>query len=678
MFNCEPIGRFRGGVNPEVDSPELRSWLARLPDVPEARSLSAERDNVKRLAPPGDLFSLALKRYPASPAWKTLADERSGRGGAARRAFLHALHLADRGAPTPRPVAWLERRGDSGVEEQYLVTECISDACTFRGALLHHYYEKPLCRDIMRLLEVAATAIRRMHDTGLAHRDLGNRNLLVARDAEGRWDRAWVMGLHRARVHSSLDDRRRGRDNARITLPSDLRRVFLEMQYAPRVPPEEFLEAERRARRARVRHTRFRRLRHPLANPARPPRPYPPEQDIWIWDDRSMQAIPSLRGRDKHKYYRKRDLFPMAADLAVYGPAIRRASRGILSTAWTRPVEMDGRVGLSLNLEPDRFEKERRWLEPLGPLPLLVRLYHHESEARRRYAIDAVRKLKAEGHRVTVALVQDRRAILFPQKWRDFVNQAGGALSGFVEAVEAGHAINRVKWGVWNLKEYAELMRAFDNWSQRFPQIPLMGPAGIDFEYPRVLPLMKRLPPGQRWSAFSHHLYVDRRGAPENAQSGYDTVAKLALARAMARAHPDCDERVVVSEVNWPLKGTGVWSPVGSPYQSPGVRHNDPSVDEDTYADYMRRYLLLSLCSGMADRVYWWNLAAHGFGLIDDRDPGGWRPRPAYHAFKELTGRMRGATYLRRHGDDRHYRLDFQSVDRKPFSLEWDVEENPS
>jgi hypothetical protein len=250
-----------------------------------------------------------------------------------------------------------------------------------------------------------------------------------------------------------------------------------------------------------------------------------------------------------------------------------------------------------------------------------------------------------------VALVQDRNAIRFPRQWEGFVERAGGALSGFVEGFEVGHAINRVKWGIWNYEEYAQLLRPFADWSERFPQIPLLGPAGIDFEFPRILPLLDRLPAGMRWSAYTHHMYVDRRGGPENAQSGYDTVGKLAMARAVARLHPACEERVVVSEVNWPLAGTGVWSPVGSPYLSPGPRHNDPSVDEETYAVYLRRYLLMALCSGMADRVYWWNLAAHGFGLIDDRAEGGWRPRPGYHAFRELVEQTREATFERREGE---------------------------
>ena len=44
----------------------------------------------------------------------------------------------------------------------------------------------------------------------------------------------------------------------------------------------------------------------------------------------------------------------------------------------------------------------------------------------------------------------------------------------------------------------------------------------------------------------------------------------------------------------------------------------------------MIRYLLIALCSGMVERVYWRRLVARGFGLIDDVEPGTWRPRPAF------------------------------------------------
>ncbi len=512
---------------------------------------------------------------------------------------------------------------------------------TLRGGLLYHYYEDPLCRRIMDLLQCVADALSRMHREGVYHGSLNNKQVMVRRNEADEWEQAWIVGAPEAGEDTDSPLHMICDLNG-LRLPSDLMRVLIDMYFAPEPVPDWFQREWKR-----------RRTCSPSAETQDPEeaRAYPPDQDIWIWDDRSMQAIPALRSKDKRAHYRKRDLLSMASTFVRRGRAVRREMKRLEQEVWSKPVKMEGRIGISCNLEPHRFEQERRWLEPFGPLPLLVRLYHHERPSVQRYELEAVRKLHAEGHRVTVALVQDRNAVLYPRKWREFVEKAGGALSGFVEGFEVGHAINRVKWGIWNYEDYAALLEPFADWSNRYPQIPLMGPGGIDFEFPRIQPLLEKMPGDLRWSAYTHHMYVDRRGAPENKQSGYSTVDKLRMAKAVARTHPRCEDRIIVSEVNWPLLGTGVWSPVGSPYESVGPRKNDPSVDEETYAAYMQRYFLLALCSGMADQVYWWNLAAHGFGLIDDRDPSGWRPRPAYHVFKELVKQMRGATFLHRDGD---------------------------
>ena len=89
----------------------------------------------------------------------------------------------------------------------------------------------------------------------------------------------------------------------------------------------------------------------------------------------------------------------------------------------------------------------------------------------------------------------------------------------------------------------------------------------------------------------------------------------------MARMLPLRRARVVLVTV---LLGTGFWTPTS----------DEECVDEATQADYLRRYLDLAWRSGCAERVYWWQLVAPGYGLVDDR--AGLRPRPAYHALRDL------------------------------------------
>ena len=218
-------------------------------------------------------------------------------------------------------------------------------------------------------------------------------------------------------------------------------------------------------------------------------------------------------------------------------------------------------------------------------------------------------------------------------------------LASFADWVEVGHAINRVKWGLWNLRDYRKLLDPVLALKAAYPGLKWMGPAGIDFEYPHALGALASVPRDFSFDALSHHLYVDRRGAPENRQGRFASVEKFALARAMARASGVCADRLIVSEVNWPLSDTGVYSPVCSPYLYPGQIVGAPNVGERDYARFMVRYLLQAACSGMVERVYWWRLAAHGFGLVDERAES-WRARPAYHAWMRLIDVLGNATFL--------------------------------
>jgi hypothetical protein len=305
-------------------------------------------------------------------------------------------------------------------------------------------------------------------------------------------------------------------------------------------------------------------------------------------------------------------------------------------------------VRVAIQAEPETLEREQALVEALGRPPVHVRFYRHEPPARCAARLAAVRALHARGWNVSAALVQDRRAVLEPDRWRQFVLAVCDGLDGAVAWIEAGHATNRVKWGLWRPSEYGQLLAPVAEAAARHPALRFTGPAAIDFEFPFAAAALRRVPSGLRFWAMSHHLYVDRRGAPENRQGAFATLEKLALGRALARAAGVCDDRFIVSEVNWPLLGTGVYSPVGAPYESPGPRLNDPSVSESDYAAYMVRYLLIAVCSGLADEVVWWRLAAHGYGLVDDAGPSGWRPREAYAALRVFLNTVGSATFVRR------------------------------
>jgi hypothetical protein len=152
--------------------------------------------------------------------------------------------------------------------------------------------------------------------------------------------------------------------------------------------------------------------------------------------------------------------------------------------------------------------------------------------------------------------------------------------------------------------------------------VRLVGPAVIDFEFHLYPPTLRAV----SFDKVSSLLYVDRSGAPENAQFGWTTAKKVALWKAVVDASLAEPRECWITEMNWPLEGAGKYSP------APGK----PCVSEEVQANYLVRYFIICLAGGLVERVYWWQLVSPGYGLIDSR-PAKWRKRPSYHALSQMT-----------------------------------------
>ena len=155
----------------------------------------------------------------------------------------------------------------------------------------------------------------------------------------------------------------------------------------------------------------------------------------------------------------------------------------------------------------------------------------------------------------------------------------------------------------------------------------------IDFEFHLYPPTLRVLP----FDKVSSLLYVDRVGAPENAQFGWTAAKKIALFRAVADRSARKPVGAWITEFNWPLEGTGKYSPASG----------KPNVTEDEQADYLVRYYVLGLASGLVERMFWWQLVAPGYGLVDDREPV-WRWRPGFAALKAMIEILSGSVFTGR------------------------------
>lgn len=645
-------GNYQGAVWREVplsvsalaDLLRIREWIAASRAIPSLGRHALARH---MLAIGNESLDLAIKSFsPASP-WRDRYFRKHG--SKAERSFRAAVRLSEAGVGTPAPFAFMDRWEQGRLVESYYLCAYQENITSFRDELDRLYAEDPLCRRIMRLMETVGLAIAGMHEAGVCHRDLGNQNILLRRFDDDTWGDVQFIDLNRAHLAERLTLKQRARDISRIDLPSDFLRVFKCMAFRHQHPPEEFQRWERHFRRRFAFHTATRKYRHPIREArqrkldAQSPRA-PSGRELWVWDDRSVQAVSTMVSKERHRYYPLSNHLRVAlALIPAVGPVARRY-QDELARAFTRPVAMRDKIGMALGPVAGREADEAALLAGLGRGPVLLRFYAHESGALNAQTLAAAKTAKADGRSVFIALVQDRRSVADPERWQRFVERWVPALQGVADWMEIGHAVNRVKWGLWDIRDYRRLVEPV---IAAAPGIRLCGPAVIDFEY-HFLPAFLRQVPGGALAALSHHLYVDRRGAPENRQGRFAAVEKFALAKALAGVSEAVDgDRVIVSEVNWPILGTGEYSPVNSPYIIPGSHRNDPSVDEDAYANYLVRYYALALCSGLVDQVYWWRLVARGFGLVDDTEAV-WRPRPAYHALATMMREVGDATFVER------------------------------
>jgi hypothetical protein len=395
------------------------------------------------------------------------------------------------------------------------------------------------------------------------------------------------------------------------------------------------------------------------------------EQNIWLWDDKTAQPMVVLNQQSKKRYRSKWRQLQQLWRVLWALPKVWWCYRKIVRQSFAQTVTLTNRIGIAL--QADQAEHELPLLVQLQNIPVLLRLARHETEIRWQTTITLIEKLHMQGNRVAVALLQDREAILHPEKWRVFLQSVIPKIYDKTEWLEVGHAINRVKWGIWEISEYCQLVKIAFEFKAQYPKLRFVGPAVIDFEWYRVIDVLRALPQEISFYGLSQHLYVDRRGAPENYQGKFSTLEKCAMGKAMASAF-DCDGRYIISEMNWPLQDTGIWSPIGSPYTAPEWFRDRPGVTEEEYANYLIRYLAICLCSGHVEQVFIWRLTAHGFGLVDDQDQ--WRLRPAFFALKQFINILGNSTFVERVlSDTNSYLLQFQREQQK-IILAWVVKDS--
>ncbi len=677
------IGKFVGEISPQFDSNEVHVQLEhiqQLLNTYETKRLSNGPDYVVKapLALDGKTIDITIKVFKRQNWIKDHHDKKNK--SKAERSFRAAVFLQEQQIGTPAPIAWLDQWENSRLLESYYV--CLFEpGISFRDALSDIYYNQRDNAPLMDLLHLVAPAIRAMHDAGFMHGDMGNQNILLPRSETGEWLQPHLIDLNRSKYSAvPLTDTQRAFDLARIALPGAYLKIFKWIYNKHQDLSTDFDQLEQKARKRFWSHRRSGKWRHPIRHWKSKKLPkskpiYPPMQDIWLWDEKSAQPMITPGRQEKHSYRNWRYMFSMIWQGLCAAPSIYKHYQRLLAQSYCSPIEMQGRIGVALHPHPDYIETELALLEKLGNPPVLVRFCHHETNEDWHRTIALVKELRSRNIEVMLAVLQDRQALLQPESWKKLLTLIFENLGNEVAHIEITHASNRLKWGVWSSNEYQQLMMPAFELQQQFPQVRITGPACIDFEYLPVIAALGTQPKNQPLAALSHLLYVDRRGAPENTQGNkFSTLEKSALLKALAQWSDRCDDKVIVSEVNWPVQHTGIWSPIGCPYETPKWRREQPGETEDEYANYMLRYLAITLCSGHVEQVFWWRLSAHGYGLVDDLD--NFRIRPAFTALAFFLNTLGKATFIRKLDTPNDvYVLEFRMNDRAIW-MAWALQES--
>lgn len=561
---------------------------------------------------------------------------RQWKGSKAERSWRVAEALLAAGIPTPEPVMRIDSEDEAGpalyvcrfldnvLEARYLL----------RAANAGTEREQFPGIDLRSFLEELGRTARKLHEAGFWFRDFTSGNVLIH---EGT---LYLVDLNRTRMGKVPNLSERMRDLSRMPiLRPEHQEVFLSSYWGDemqgkrlyRLYHRSFLLKNQIKHKVRGGSGRVKALLLPRTAHAHiPEAPADAEvRDRVVWDYLSDQPYQHAGHLDKLRV-RLADARAHLEEAAVVAAALPRIRSRYRELRRPRePVVFHG-FGVALRPWPEDPGALLDLVDDLGARHVLLRLHPWDEDHAAEEEL--ARELHGRGLELTYALPQNRELVKDPARWRRAMEEIGPRFAPYGKRFQVGQAINRSKWGIWNLNEYVRLVQQAAEVLRREPGVEILGPAVIDFEHHVTAAVLNLRRPGLRFDAVSALLYVDRRGAPENPQAGFDTEGKVLLLKAIADTARNSTGRLWITEVNWPLR-EGPHSPAGQAV----------SVGEEEQADYLVRYYLLALGTGAVERVFWWQMIAKGYGLVDPVGPGNLRRRPAFEAFRTLIRELDGS-----------------------------------
>lgn len=358
-------------------------------------------------------------------------------------------------------------------------------------------------------------------------------------------------------------------------------------------------------------------------------------KEPFIWDSHSDQPY-QIKDKNYKKMHRKKEWLSIVKTFFI---ALFVLPASYLLSFFTSKREIDTNSFFAIGVDNYK-ELSLPFLQELGISHILVR--------HKLWEMQNLPKLQeflftCSVDEITVNILQDREHIedleLLEKDLRIIFT------SLHVDRFQVGSTINRAKWGFFSIDEYLRFFKtAYDLKQREFPHIKLLGSSVIDFEYHFTAHTLFNFC-RCKYDGVASLLYVDRRGAPENKQMGFDLLKKIKLLNALTTLSIKTKQKIYITETNWPISNTAPYAPT-SEYEC---------VSEKKYSEFMVRYYCLSLASCAIDAVCWHQLFAPGYGLIDSRD--GIKTRDAFLAYKTMVLFLKGCNVIGFSSQNEHYIL---------------------
>ena len=344
----------------------------------------------------------------------------------------------------------------------------------------------------------------------------------------------------------------------------------------------------------------------------------------FIWDKYSDQPY-ILKDKSYKKMMRKKNIFdfvPLVFTNLIMFP-LSISLMKIFSKKDDLVKDDKSFYGMSVNLDKGAGQVEL--IEELGVKSLLIRIPLSDIQNLLKYKEFAISFGKDK--QILINIMQDRLHIDDKELLKLHIMEIFNTFKDITDEYQIGTTINRTKWGFFSVKEYLNFFKIVQEIrDDNYHTIKLIGPSVIDFEYHYTIrALFNNF--DISFDKLSALLYVDRRGAPQNTQMGiFDTKNKIDMLYSLVRLSPKMkSDDIYITEVNWPLSNTAPYAPTSE----------KECVSEDDYAKYMVDYYKIAKETNKVSKVFWHQLIAPGYGLVDNRD-GKIRKTKAFYEFKNL------------------------------------------